>query len=209
MKIADVIKICKATKRVDIYNENAETKKYPDKTEKICYSGTQWIGNGAACYCMFGTPRIETEDEFSRQYDMTEKQKEGCLFTQNGYPTNVDFSPWTDDGIAAKPTQITIGTGRKVLRGISYGGELMLVDEKYLKPFEKSPDEAVEYEVRHMKNGTPYLYIREEMEPGAVIMPIKCKDNVEFQNTADELRNFWYEVKREIEADAEGREENK
>ncbi|MCD8355882.1 MAG: hypothetical protein LUE11_04845 [Clostridia bacterium] len=64
MKIADVIKICKATKRVEIYNKNAETKKFADGTEEIRYSGTQWIGNGAAFYCMSGTPRIETEDEF-------------------------------------------------------------------------------------------------------------------------------------------------
>ncbi|MCD8355881.1 MAG: hypothetical protein LUE11_04840 [Clostridia bacterium] len=131
------------------------------------------------------------------------------MFTQNRYPTNVDFSPWIDDGIAAEPTQITVGTGRKVLRGITYDDKLMFVDERYLKPFGKSPDEAVEYEVRHMKNGTPYLYIREEMEPGAIIMPVKCKANVGFQNTADELRSFWYEVKREIEADAEEQEENK
>lgn len=214
MKIAEVIKICKKIKLAEIYNQKFETTELPDGTEEIRSGGVQWIGNGKAAYCMYGFPRITSDAEFFRQYDVPKNQQESFVVTQRGYPPFVDFEPYMEDeeGIAAEPTQITIGTGEAVLRGISYGDKLMFVPETYLKPFSKSPDDAIEYEVRHLKSGMenviPYLYIREEMEAGAVIMPWRCRDNMICRTATDELRNFWYEFSAEVKEAAELKEEN-
>lgn len=209
MKISSVVNICKRNKHIWIYNMGGETEtQLPDGTAETKYSGVQWISNGAASYCMAGTPRIESETEFFTQYDVPESEREKYLFKQQGVPNAFELKPYVEQGaeIMARPTSITISVDDTVLRGISYGRNMFFVRERYLEPFKKSPDDAIEFAVRHMENGQPYLYIREEMCGAACIAPYLARDNATWNTAADELRDFSDEVQREIEQDAEAKE---
>ena len=153
MKIGRIENLCKSAKRITIIN---------DKSLRI-----QWIGDGCCLYPLFKLPKLTAENIFAI-FDIPE-DKQGKIFfdEREELPAGLDFSDATDEEAVVTPEKCSIVAEGSTLIPIKCSTGVMLVDKKYLAPFE---EDATFYERQRAKGGS-YLVVKEGMLLAGVVLP--------------------------------------
>ena len=157
MKIQKIQALCKSAKRIMIINDS-----------KL---GIQWLSDGTAIYPLFKLPRLSEENIFAMFDIPADKQGKIYYDERDRLPETLDFGD-TAEGeqlVNLEPFGITAyGRGLEVFRG-SEGA--MLVDKKYLAPF----DDSVAYYERVRRGGRPYIVAKEGMFISGIILPFEAR----------------------------------
>ena len=157
MKMAKVVKLAKQARKIDLW------QKYEDE---VGYTGPQWLNTGYVVYNLDGMPRISSEEEFLKIFDIKEGK---CTVQIEDLPSTVNFSRWADGEKQAEPMRMTIGIQDDILRLFQYEGGCLFVRQSYLEPFGDKED--IMYSVRGIEKGSPYLCVQDGLILGAIIMP--------------------------------------
>lgn len=157
------------------------------------YIGPQWLNVEGAVYNLDGMPRITSEEEFGKTFDI---KKDKCRVDFMDLPEWLDFERWQDGELRADELEITIGTRDDVYRVFRYKGGTekgsMLVRTAYLEPFGDNME--ILYTVRKSADGTPYLCVMDGVLLAAIIFPV----NVAYERRLV-LKNEIEQVVKELE----------
>lgn len=158
MKIQRIVALCKSRGQVSVFEDD---------------EGTQWIGDGASLYPLYGLPRFD-KDSFCHTYDIAGKQQDKIAFRyQWGMPEKIDCS----DAAAGE-----IRTDRVGLTDIALSGHvytpcmtqkgIAFFDRSYLRPLSDEPASLDIYE-RADEDGEIYFAVKAGFMLKAVILPAK------------------------------------
>lgn len=125
MKVKKIIDICKGTGRICLYDGKDE----------------QWIGNGVACYPLYGMPKLNKETLCST-YDIAEAQAEKIHFQHDkGLPDfiknceNKTFDLQPNEYHVSLMELRLISDGKTLVPVALQDESVAYFDEKYLQPF--------------------------------------------------------------------------
>ena len=190
MKTAKVMRLMKIHKQVIFYQREERVG------GEVFRRGPQWVSDGAATYCLDGLPEIRTEEQFFTAYDVKESQKEKYLFKFEDMPEYISaVERWNDR--RAIPQELTVCFGRYQIKAFTCEGtgEMVMIQSKYLSPFEGEDDEFLEYAVTKTKDGIRCLCVFDGMDLKAVIAEMWFPNADKMGDTMyQEINAFNYEL---------------
>lgn len=158
MKIQRIVNLCKRRGLVAVFEDDG---------------ATQWIGDGASLYPMYGLPYFD-QDSFCKTYDISNKQQDKMAFRyQKGLPEKIDCTDMA-------PGEIR--TGRAGLADISMSDGIytpcvtqrgiVFFNRDYLYPLMDEPLGLDIYE-RKSADGETYFAIKSGFMLKAIVLPVK------------------------------------
>ncbi len=172
MKLLEVVKICKKAGKIELARNGCD----------------RWLGDGRAIYLVPEFLDIGRDNIFA-VFDFTEKERENVSYViRKGMDTGIDFSDYCDSESDAEPMLVRISIGGTVFVPIKTDKGVVFVRAEYLRPFK---DTTYTMSKREIKDGTPYIVIKEGMIVTAVIMPCKL-DGYGVKDELKEIaRSMW------------------
>ena len=173
MKIKNIAAICKRNKFIAVINRYTRNGTL-----------TQYIGDGAACYPVFGLPELDGESVLTI-FDVPEKDREKYIVQEREAPMGINFEDVDPtERLIDKRMMSLISSGR-VLRPMQTSRGLVFIESRYLSPVSDVMDVLELYE-RYTPAGQPYIVAKAGLLLQAVIMPCEVI-NQQFVDQLDEL----------------------
>lgn len=153
MIIKNIAKLCKERKRICLYEEPR--------------GGCQWIGDGYACYPLFGMPVIDEGTVFA-VLDIPEDRRDSYIVTYEAWPEQLNASDDAEEKLLLQ-TDIGLVFKDKALMPARTSRGLLFYDPKYLNPL-KDLDGFELYE-REATGGGLYFAVKTGFLLRGIIMP--------------------------------------
>lgn len=181
------------------------------KKRKVIYIATerdeqQYFGDGAALYKITGLPALNSE-EVMTLFDLKAKERGKMeVIEHDGAP--LDINDYSDGEIELSETYFSFCYGERVLLPLGSGQDLILIENKYLKPISDEM-EYRRYYLRKDAGGKGYVVVKNGLIAQAAILPFEIEDKV-FVNKMYELANGLDEAQavRSRSRDREAAEQN-
>lgn len=155
MKLNVIQKICKSSKRIELYSPQ---------------SGVQWIGDGGAIYPIYDLPRMSGNSVFTL-FDIPEgKRDKIALWQYNELPKKVSFYDYDEGECLMEQGDLSICFGGGYLIPLKSSLGAVYINKKYLEPFKDSESGVQLYE-RNTSSGAVYIVVKEGLLITGVIFP--------------------------------------
>ena len=177
MKLKDIAKLCASTNRISISDVN----------------GTQWLGNGYACYPVYGLPELDT-DTVAAVLDFDESKQEAIRTLRLEMEDYYDLS----DTVSGEETLTNVVLrflhgGKTIDAWTTEDGRIVFINASLTKPYFADEDEARLY-LRYTKGGKKYIVGKSGMFVSAVIAPFEFK-----QEDAETMRTIFGNLTGEMQ----------
>ena len=160
MKIQKIQALCKAAKRIVIFNDENH--------------GMQWISDGYCIFPLFNLPKLNEKNVYAL-FDIPE-DKQGKIFFEEReeLPRSICFSDYDKTEVAVKPEAFGISAYGRRLNVIRGSEGATLYDARYFSVFE---DDATFFE-RPRADGAPYIVVKEGMFLAGVLLPYEANNEL-------------------------------
>lgn len=169
MKLKDIAKLCASTNRISISDVN----------------GTQWLGNGYACYPVYGLPELDT-DTVAAVLDFDEEKAATLDVRYVDLQSKFDLREDNDDEEALTAVLLRfLYKGETLDAWQTESGRIVLVDPTYTKPYFGGESSVPVLYLRRGEHGN-YIVGKSGMFVTAIIMPRE----LDTKEADDLLRKF-------------------
>lgn len=142
-------------------------------SKKIGYEDTQWIGDGAAYYPLYGFPELDESTCF-RFLNIPQDKEGKYQYAQGEFPEGFDLDDISENDKPVKRSETRIISGGRILLPLFVEDGILFLDEQYLSPF---ADEKNGYELYlRSSNGFKIIAVRVGFLLAGIVAPIELKE---------------------------------